>query len=214
MKTQLKEKKIVQNKEKRAWRQFLLDDYTNKSKILKRRKAMEMMLLYHKGQTRLSGFPYILHPLDVASKYAKLFGENEGIVVALLHDVLEDGPENTGKRREDILKEIKKVFGWGIAKKILALTNREGKPYGEGLKEYSIKEKDLIPFKVKFCDVWSNVQDMRYVKDKEKRKRMAIKYLNLFNQFEHIFSTFPNYKAIKALIIQEIHYKANVKTQC
>ena len=81
----------------------------------------------------------------------------------------------------------------------------EGKRYGEGLREYLLKEKkDLIPFKVKFCDVWSNVQDMKYVKDKVRRRRMAIKYLNLFNQFEHIFSTFPNYKVIKSLIIQEI----------
>jgi (p)ppGpp synthase/HD superfamily hydrolase len=198
-------KKFVWHVEKKKnWNAFLFDVCNAKLNVSKTKEAMKMMFVYHKGQRRLSGLPYVVHPLDVAHKYAKLFGKDEGIIVALLHDVLEDGPKNTGKGRDEILSEIKKIFGWNIAKKILALTNVEGEKYGEGLRKYLLEEGDLIPFKVKFCDVWSNVEDIGYVTNPEKKRRIAMKYLNLFNQFECIFSTFPNYKAIKALILQEI----------
>ena len=49
-------------------------------------KAISIALEAHKGQKDKGGSPYILHPLAVASKQ-----ETEiGIVVALLHDVVED----------------------------------------------------------------------------------------------------------------------------
>jgi guanosine-3',5'-bis(diphosphate) 3'-pyrophosphohydrolase len=44
----------------------------------------------HRGQKRLSGEPYITHPLAVAGAIAEWQMDVEGVVAALLHDVMED----------------------------------------------------------------------------------------------------------------------------
>ncbi|MCE9559315.1 MAG: bifunctional (p)ppGpp synthetase/guanosine-3',5'-bis(diphosphate) 3'-pyrophosphohydrolase [Armatimonadetes bacterium] len=49
----------------------------------------------HSGQTRGSGEPYITHPLAVADILVDLSMDDDSIVAALLHDVLEDCPDYT-----------------------------------------------------------------------------------------------------------------------
>ena len=44
----------------------------------------------HDGQKRLSGDPYIVHPLAAATILADLYLDPDTIKAALLHDVLED----------------------------------------------------------------------------------------------------------------------------
>lgn len=54
------------------------------------RRAYEFANEAHKGQKRLSGEPYIIHPLQVAILLAKLNLDTTTIAAALLHDVIED----------------------------------------------------------------------------------------------------------------------------
>jgi GTP pyrophosphokinase/guanosine-3',5'-bis(diphosphate) 3'-pyrophosphohydrolase len=44
----------------------------------------------HQGQTRLSGEPYITHPLAVAGALAEWRMDAQAVIAALLHDVMED----------------------------------------------------------------------------------------------------------------------------
>ena len=44
----------------------------------------------HQGQTRLSGEPYITHPLAVAGALAEWRMDGQAVTAALLHDVMED----------------------------------------------------------------------------------------------------------------------------
>ena len=46
----------------------------------------------HSGQTRRSGEPYVVHPLAVARILVDLHMDDDTIVAAILHDVLEDSP--------------------------------------------------------------------------------------------------------------------------
>jgi GTP pyrophosphokinase len=61
----------------------------------------------HRGQTRSSGEPYIIHPLAVAQTLVDLRMDDDSICAALLHDVLEDCPEVTAE-------EIFRVFGQDV----------------------------------------------------------------------------------------------------
>src|SRR4051794_18145040 len=56
----------------------------------------------HKDQTRRSGEPYMVHPLNVAWLLADLNFDQPCVVVGLLHDVLED----TLTDREGLEKEF------------------------------------------------------------------------------------------------------------
>src|SRR5205814_9499775 len=54
------------------------------------RKAYIFSAVEHKGQTRASGEPYLVHPLEVAAILAELRMDPACVAVGLLHDVLDD----------------------------------------------------------------------------------------------------------------------------
>src|SRR5947209_180732 len=66
------------------------------------RKAYEFSLKYHEGQTRASGEPYLIHPLEVALVLADLKLDSTAIAAGLLHDAIEDTPVTN----EDIQREF------------------------------------------------------------------------------------------------------------
>ena len=75
--------------------------------IEKLEKAYNLAFKAHDGQTRVSGEPYITHPLEVAYILADLELDCDTLVSALLHDVVED--------TDYTLEDIKKEFGENVA---------------------------------------------------------------------------------------------------
>jgi guanosine-3',5'-bis(diphosphate) 3'-pyrophosphohydrolase len=71
------------------------------------RGTYEFALKAHDGQARLTGEPYIMHPLAAAEILADLEMDEASIAAALLHDVVED--------RGVKLEDIKAMFGAEIA---------------------------------------------------------------------------------------------------
>ncbi|MDH4184597.1 MAG: HD domain-containing protein, partial [Nitrospinota bacterium] len=57
----------------------------------------------HKGQKRVSGEPYLSHPLEVANILTQMKLGHISVTVGLLHDTVEDGDTS--------LKEINEFFG-------------------------------------------------------------------------------------------------------
>jgi len=53
------------------------------------RKAYEFSLRHHAGQTRASGEPYLVHPLQVAMVLADMKLDSTAIAAGLLHDSVE-----------------------------------------------------------------------------------------------------------------------------
>jgi len=54
------------------------------------KKAYDYSLQHHQGQTRASGEPYLVHPLEVASVLAEMRLDTTAIAAGLLHDSIED----------------------------------------------------------------------------------------------------------------------------
>ena len=95
--------------------------------------ALLLAARWHALQTRKgSGVPYLSHLLGVAS-IALEFGATETeAIAALLHDALEDGPENTGRSPADLRAEIVARFGEEVAVLVDAAT--DAVPDIDGLK--------------------------------------------------------------------------------
>ena len=82
--------------------QDILSHYNGEEQA-KIRQAFELAKEAHEGQNRLTGEPYITHPVEVALILSNLNLDASSIIAALLHDV----PENTTVT----LAEIEKKFG-------------------------------------------------------------------------------------------------------
>jgi GTP pyrophosphokinase len=83
------------------------------------RRAYDFTSRVHQGQTRLSGEPYLIHPMAVADVIAELKLDVPSVVGALLHDTVEDTLAT--------LDEIKSLFGKEIAALVDGVT-KLGKP--------------------------------------------------------------------------------------
>ena len=67
-----------------------LNSYLPESSIDKIRQAYTFASTAHKNQSRLSGEPYIEHPVQTALLLADLKLDSSTIMAGLLHDVMED----------------------------------------------------------------------------------------------------------------------------
>src|SRR5438045_7031563 len=73
------------------------------------RKAYEYSQKYHAGQTRASGEPYLVHPLEVALILAEMKIDPAAIVAGLLHDSVEDTLVTVGDIRKDFGEPVARI---------------------------------------------------------------------------------------------------------
>ena len=81
--------------------------YLPADQVEKVKQAYEFGAVAHSGQMRLSGEPYIQHPLEVANILTDMHMDCDTLVAAMLHDVIED----TSIEKEKIANE----FGQEVA---------------------------------------------------------------------------------------------------
>jgi guanosine-3',5'-bis(diphosphate) 3'-pyrophosphohydrolase len=97
--------------------------YLSPSEMERIQRAYEVANLAHRGVVRRSGDPYIQHPLEVALLLADMRIDADGIVAALLHDVVED--------TDFTLEELRQQFGGAVANIVDGVTKFDalaGKP--------------------------------------------------------------------------------------
>lgn len=123
-------------------------------------KALEFATAAHDGQTRKNGVtPYITHPIGVAKIVREYGGDDNQIIIAKLHDVIEDC--------EVTADEIRAEFGDDIADGVVALTNTSKQDAPE-LNRAARKARDNQKLKViadryklvKLADIYYNVNDL------------------------------------------------------
>jgi len=94
-----------------------VSQYNPRADLGRIRRAYVFAFSAHQGQKRLSGEAFITHPLAVARLVVDLNLDEDSIVAALLHDVIEDCGDKV------TLKEIEKNFGLDVALIVDGLTN-------------------------------------------------------------------------------------------
>lgn len=79
-----------------------LDDYIDSEHVAEVYNAYLYGAQMHEGQKRVSGEPYIYHPIAVARIMAEMRMDYQSIIAALLHDVIED----TDAAKEDLVERF------------------------------------------------------------------------------------------------------------
>ena len=120
--------------------QKLINDYLNsrhRKKVDLITKAFNFARQAHKGVRRLSGEPYIMHPIAVAQIACSEIGlGSTSICSALLHDVVED--------TEYTVEDIENMFGPKIAQIVDGLTKISGGIFGEQASAQAENFKKLL----------------------------------------------------------------------
>lgn len=160
--TELKNKQDEQMVEEAF--QHLLDTYLrspHRKKVDIITKAFNFARQAHNGVKRLSGEPYIMHPLAVAQIASEEMGlGSTSICSALLHDVVEDTDYN--------LEDIENLFGSKIAQIVDGLTKISGGIFGdhasaqaENFKKLLLTMSDDIRvILIKICDRLHNMRTL------------------------------------------------------
>ena len=148
-------------------------------------KAYAFAASVHASQRRESGEPYIVHPLHTARILADLNMDLVSLQTGLLHDVVED----TGVT----LAELRRLFGAEVARCVDGVT-KLGK-----LKFYSREEHqaesvrkmllamvdDVRVVIVKLADRLHNIRTLAFLKDPERRRRVAQETLEIYAPIAH-----------------------------
>ena len=154
--------------------------------IEKIRSAYEYAAELHEGQFRVSGEPYISHPIAVAEIVAGLELDTNSICAALLHDTVEDCADKTN------LKEIETRFGGEVAMLVDGLTKLVT-VYIEDKEEAHIENirkmllamsKDVRVIFIKLCDRLHNMRTLD-VKPDPKRRQTALETMHVYAPLAH-----------------------------
>ena len=154
--------------------------------IEKIKRAAEYASELHAGQFRVSGEPYISHPIAVAEIVASLELDTNSICASLLHDTVEDCSDKTD------LKEIEKRFGVEVAMLVDGLTKLvtlyiedKEEAHIENLRKMLLAmSKDVRVIFIKLCDRLHNMRTLS-VKPDPKRRSTALETMHVYAPLAH-----------------------------
>ncbi|MEA2624237.1 MAG: diphosphokinase / guanosine-3,5-bis(diphosphate) 3-diphosphatase [Candidatus Binatota bacterium] len=147
-------------------------------------RAYEFSADVHKGQKRLSGEPYLTHPLEVAGIIADLKLDVPSVATGLLHDTVEDTLTTLG--------EIEKHFGSEIATLVdgvtkigqINFTSREERQAENFRKMILAMARDIRVILVKLADRAHNMRTLAHVPP-EKQQDISQETLDIYAPLAH-----------------------------
>ena len=148
------------------------------------RQAYDFSARVHEGQKRLSGEPYLVHPMAVAGVIADLKLDVPSIVAGLLHDTVEDTLTS--------LEEVRTVFGAEIAALVdgvtklsqVNFTSREEKQAENFRKMVLAMAKDIRVILIKLADRTHNMRTLNHL-PAEKQILVAQETLDIYAPLAH-----------------------------
>lgn len=152
-------------------------------------KAYNLANEAHKGQMRLSGEPYVIHPIEVASILVDIGLDTNTIAAALLHDVVEDS--------EYTYEDIEKQFGEEVAELVEGVTklgkieykSREEEQADNVRKMVLAMAKDIRVVLIKLADRLHNMRTLRF-KSPEKQREKAKEVFDIYAPLAHRLGMF------------------------
>ncbi|MDD2619296.1 MAG: bifunctional (p)ppGpp synthetase/guanosine-3',5'-bis(diphosphate) 3'-pyrophosphohydrolase [Syntrophomonadaceae bacterium] len=166
-----------------------LIEYDSDADIVLVAKAYDFAENAHSSQKRISGDPYISHPIAVALILADIEMDSASICAALLHDVIED----TRVSYLDILRE----FGEEIALLVDGVTklsridfkSREDAQAENLRKMFIAMAKDIRVIIIKLADRLHNMRTLNFQNDR-KQKEIAQETMEIFAPLAHRLGIF------------------------
>lgn len=169
------------------------------------KKAIDFAAKAHDGQFRASKEPYVLHPIAVADILTEIKIDTASIITAILHDTVED--------TDVTVADIKKEFGAGIAKLVEGVTKLAKIEYqpehvkqAENFRKLLLAiSEDIRVLLVKLADRLHNMRTLKYVKNPEKRIRIAHETMEIYSPLAERIGIHVFKNELQDLAFAELH---------
>ena len=148
------------------------------------RRAYLFSALHHRGQTRASGEPYLVHPIAVANILAEMRLDEVSVSTGLLHDVVEDTLVDIDTIRSYFGDEITLLVD-GLTKIANISDLSKEKQQAENVRKMVLAMiTDVRVVLIKLADRLHNMRTMEYLKP-EKRTRISQETLDIYAPIAH-----------------------------
>ena len=133
----------------------------------------------HEGQVRLSGEPYLSHPLEVAGILADMKLDPESVTAGLLHDVIEDTPATPEEINELFGPEVLHIVS-GVSKlSSLSFGTSQAREAESIRKMFLAMADDIRVILIKLADRLHNMRTLQF-HSTDKRKKIAQETIDIY----------------------------------
>ena len=147
-------------------------------------KAYNIARDAHKDQRRRSGEPYIMHPVAVARILFEIGMDNECIIAALLHDVVEDTSCSLDDIRRDFGDEVALLVD-GVTKLTqVSLATREEVQAENIRKMFIAMNQDVRVVIIKLADRLHNMRTLEHMPPHKQREK-SLETLEIYAPIAH-----------------------------
>ena len=147
-------------------------------------KAYNFSTKAHKGQERVSGDPYIVHPVEVGCLLAELEMDDNSIIAGILHDTIEDTALTYDRIKEEFSEEIAELVD-GVTKLTkISYTTKQEIQAENFRKMFLAMAKDIRVIIIKLCDRLHNMRTLKFMA-REKQLQKARETLDIYAPLAH-----------------------------
>ena len=147
-------------------------------------KAYVYSAKVHQGQTRLSGEPYLTHPLEVAEILADMRLDPVTVAAGLLHDTVEDTYATEEELREEFGDQVANLVA-GLTKLAkIEFQSREEHQAENFRKMLVAMSKDIRILLIKLADRLHNMRTLQYMSE-DARARVSRETLDIYAPLAH-----------------------------
>ena len=147
-------------------------------------KAYSLARSAHEGQFRRSGEPYIMHPVAVAKILFDLGMDNECIIGALLHDVVEDTPYDIDYISREFGPEVALLVDGVTKLGQIPLSTREEVQAENIRKMFMAMNRDVRVIIIKLADRLHNMRTAKFWPPYKQREK-SLETLEIYAPIAH-----------------------------
>ncbi|HJL66626.1 MAG TPA: RelA/SpoT family protein, partial [Arenicellales bacterium] len=160
----------------------------------------------HEGQTRISGEPYIYHPLAVAQLLAEKQLDTKSISAAILHDIIEDTPTAKEQIATEFGEDIALLVD-GVSKITQIEFDSKEHAEAENIRKMLLAmSQDIRVILIKLADRLHNMRTLESL-PVEKQKRIARQTLEIFAAIANRLGVYSWSRELEEISFQTIYPK-------